>query len=99
MTKQPTPAATPQTCAFVSGRRGRAASCILSVYVRLPPTPRQQHRAMENYLREWRQEALNRCQYDTAIFVADKLLALTGMLLRSLHHGCNASMLTTAHRR
>ncbi|EUC29158.1 hypothetical protein COCVIDRAFT_99130 [Bipolaris victoriae FI3] len=32
---------------------------------------------MENYLREWRQEALNRCQYDTAIFVADKLLALT----------------------
>lgn len=35
---------------------------------------------MENYLREWRQEALNRCQYDTAIFVADKLLALTGML-------------------
>jgi hypothetical protein len=35
---------------------------------------------MEKYLREWRQEALNRCQYDTAIFVADKLLALTGML-------------------
>jgi anaphase-promoting complex subunit 6 len=34
---------------------------------------------METYLREWRQEALNRCQYDTAIFVADKLLALTGM--------------------
>jgi anaphase-promoting complex subunit 6 len=34
---------------------------------------------MEKYLREWRQEALNRCQYDTAIFVADKLLALTGM--------------------
>ncbi|KAF1836072.1 TPR-like protein [Decorospora gaudefroyi] len=32
---------------------------------------------MEKYLREWRQEALNRCQYDTAIFVADKLLALT----------------------
>ena len=36
---------------------------------------------MEKYLREWRQEALNRCQYDTAIFVADKLLALTGTLL------------------
>jgi len=35
---------------------------------------------MDKYLREWRQEALNRCQYDTAIFVADKLLALTGML-------------------
>ncbi|KAI1532858.1 anaphase-promoting complex subunit Cut9 [Pyrenophora tritici-repentis] len=32
---------------------------------------------MDKYLREWRQEALNRCQYDTAIFVADKLLALT----------------------
>jgi anaphase-promoting complex subunit 6 len=35
--------------------------------------------AMEKYLRDWRQEALNRHQYDTAIFVADKLLALTGM--------------------
>jgi anaphase-promoting complex subunit 6 len=34
---------------------------------------------MEKYLREWRQEALNRHQYDSAIFVADKLLALTSM--------------------
>jgi anaphase-promoting complex subunit 6 len=34
---------------------------------------------MEKYLRDWRQEALNRHQYDTAIFVADKLLALTSM--------------------
>ncbi|KAF1954049.1 anaphase-promoting complex subunit Cut9 [Byssothecium circinans] len=33
---------------------------------------------MEKYLREWRQEAVNKHQYDTAIFVADKLLALTG---------------------
>ena len=32
---------------------------------------------MEKFLREWRQEALNKNQYDTAIFVADKLLALT----------------------
>lgn len=32
---------------------------------------------MEKYLRDWRQEALNRHQYDTAIFVADKLYALT----------------------
>ncbi|PVH92141.1 TPR-like protein [Periconia macrospinosa] len=33
---------------------------------------------MEKYLREWRQEAVNKHQYDTAVFVADKLLALTG---------------------
>ncbi|KAF2646832.1 anaphase-promoting complex subunit Cut9 [Massarina eburnea CBS 473.64] len=33
---------------------------------------------METYLREWRQDAVNKHQYDTAIFVADKLLALTG---------------------
>ncbi|KZM19164.1 anaphase-promoting complex subunit Cut9 [Ascochyta rabiei] len=33
---------------------------------------------MEKYLREWRQDAVNRHQYDTAIFVADKLLAITG---------------------
>ncbi|KAL6706280.1 anaphase-promoting complex subunit Cut9 [Coniothyrium glycines] len=32
---------------------------------------------MDKYLREWRQDALNRHQYDTAIFVADKLLAIT----------------------
>jgi hypothetical protein len=33
---------------------------------------------MENFLREWRQDAVNKHQYDTAIFVADKLLAITG---------------------
>lgn len=33
---------------------------------------------MEKYLREWRQESLNKHQYDAAIFVADKLLAMTG---------------------
>jgi hypothetical protein len=32
---------------------------------------------MEKYLREWRQDAINKHQYDTAIYVADKLLALT----------------------
>jgi len=49
---------------------------------------------MEKYLREWRQEALNRCQYDTAIFVADKLLALTGMLYPS----AGQRILTKSHR-
>ncbi|KAJ4293404.1 anaphase-promoting complex subunit Cut9 [Kalmusia sp. IMI 367209] len=33
---------------------------------------------MDRYLREWRQDAVNKHQYETAIFVADKLLALTG---------------------
>ncbi len=32
---------------------------------------------MEKFLREWRQEALNKAQYDSAIFIGDKLLALT----------------------
>ncbi|KAF2793651.1 anaphase-promoting complex subunit Cut9 [Melanomma pulvis-pyrius CBS 109.77] len=32
---------------------------------------------MERFLREWRQDAVNKHQYETAIFVADKLLALT----------------------
>jgi len=49
---------------------------------------------MEKYLREWRQEALNRCQYDTAIFVADKLLALTGMF----QHSAWQRILTKPHR-
>lgn len=32
---------------------------------------------METFLRNWRQNALDRHQYDSAIFVGDKLLALT----------------------
>ncbi|KAF2746095.1 TPR-like protein [Sporormia fimetaria CBS 119925] len=32
---------------------------------------------MEKFLREWRSDAAKKNQYDTAIFVADKLLALT----------------------
>lgn len=35
---------------------------------------------MEPFLREWRQDALNKAQYESAIFIGDKLLALTGML-------------------
>ena len=33
---------------------------------------------METRLREWRQEAVNKHQYETAICVGDKLLAMTG---------------------
>ncbi|CAI4213830.1 unnamed protein product [Parascedosporium putredinis] len=33
---------------------------------------------MEQYLRDWRQDALNKAQYESAIFIGDKLLALTG---------------------
>ncbi|KAI1853760.1 hypothetical protein JX265_003906 [Neoarthrinium moseri] len=32
---------------------------------------------MEKFLREWRQDAYNKAQYDSAIFIGDKLLALT----------------------
>ncbi|AEO62744.1 uncharacterized protein THITE_2040054 [Thermothielavioides terrestris NRRL 8126] len=32
---------------------------------------------MERFLRDWRQDALNKAQYDAAIFIGDKLLALT----------------------
>lgn len=38
---------------------------------------------MEKFLRDWRQDALNKHQYDSAIFIGDKLLALTrGLLYR-----------------
>lgn len=33
---------------------------------------------MEKFLRNWRQDALNKAQYESAIFIGDKLLALTG---------------------
>ena len=39
----------------------------------LPPNPK-----MEEFLKTWRQDALNKHQYDAAVFIGDKLLALTG---------------------
>ena len=32
---------------------------------------------MEKLLREWRQDAINKHQYESAIYIGDKLLALT----------------------
>lgn len=34
---------------------------------------------MEAFLRSWRQDALNRGQHDAAIYIGDKVLALTSM--------------------
>ncbi len=39
---------------------------------------------MENFLRDWRQDALNKAQYDAAIFVGDKVLAMTSLSLKAL---------------
>ena len=36
---------------------------------------------MEKFLREWRQDALNKAQYESAIFIGDKLLAMTSECL------------------
>lgn len=41
---------------------------------------------MENYLRRWAQDSLNKHQYDTAVYVYDKLLALTSMSLCCTNH-------------
>ncbi|KAL7275009.1 anaphase-promoting complex subunit Cut9 [Rhizina undulata] len=52
-----------------------------------PPPRRQQgisagrliaNPKMEEFLKTWRQDALNKHQYDAAIYVGDKLLAMTG---------------------
>lgn len=32
---------------------------------------------MEQFLREWRRDALDKHQYESAIFIGDKVLALT----------------------
>ena len=37
--------------------------------------------SMEQLLRDWRQDAINKHQYESAIYIGDKLLALTGMLI------------------
>lgn len=34
---------------------------------------------MDTYLRKWRQDALNRGQHEAAIYIGDKVLALTSM--------------------
>lgn len=34
---------------------------------------------MEKLLKDWRQDAVHRHQYETAIYIGDKLLALTSM--------------------
>lgn len=36
--------------------------------------------AMEKFLRSWRQDALNRGQHDAAIYIGDKVLALTSKM-------------------
>lgn len=41
---------------------------------------------MEKFLREWRQDALNKAQYESAIFIGDKLLALTSQLHQAPLH-------------
>lgn len=43
------------------------------------PKPPGMNPKMEEFLKTWRQDALNKHQYDSAIFIGDKLLALTGM--------------------
>jgi len=37
---------------------------------------------MDKFLRSWRQDALNRGQHDAAIYIGDKVLALTSESLR-----------------
>jgi anaphase-promoting complex subunit 6 len=39
---------------------------------------------MDKYLRSWRQEALNKGQHDAAIYIGDKVLALTSMHQKQL---------------
>lgn len=42
---------------------------------------------MEKYLRSWRQDALNRGQHDSAIYIGDKVLALTSMYSVAAEYG------------
>ena len=41
---------------------------------------------MESFLRQWRQDAFNNHQYESAIFIGDKLLALTSMVTLLKQH-------------
>lgn len=59
---------------------------------------RQCRHTMEKFLREWRQDALNKAQYDSAIFIGDKLLALT-RLSTPLHLACLSPRLKSKSNR
>ena len=39
---------------------------------------------MEKLLKDWRQDAINKHQYESAIYIGDKLLALTSEELLTL---------------
>lgn len=41
--------------------------------------------AMEEFLRNWRQDALNKGQYDSAVYIGDKVLALTSTRNNSIY--------------
>ena len=60
---------------------------------RVPPTGWASP-TMEKLLKDWRQDAMNKHQYESAIYIADKLLALTSMYDGSLHFSVPAD----AHR-
>lgn len=38
---------------------------------------------MEKFLRDWRQDALSKHQYESAIFIGDKLLAISSSSIPS----------------
>lgn len=40
---------------------------------------------MEKLLKDWRLDAMNKHQYESAIYIGDKLLALTSEFLLSNH--------------
>jgi hypothetical protein len=49
---------------------------------------------MEKFLAHWRQDALNKAQYEAAIFIGDKLLALTSQLSNPFDSFFHAELLT-----
>lgn len=69
-------------CAFFASR---SRSCLWLIASQ-GPVPRlqclQQHftTPMDKYLRDWREDAVRKNQHETAIFVGDKVLALTSTL-------------------
>ena len=49
---------------------------------------------MERFLRSWRQDALNRGQHDSAIYIGDKVLALTSKDYKHDAHSTVQGILT-----
>ena len=80
---------------FASCRRARRRAIVLGVLVNIESMPiavRNAHliKTMQQLLKDWRQDAMHKHQFESAIYIGDKLLAITSKQVnRICKHGAH----------